>query len=213
MQYIMGNMKKIIVGIIALVAVILIVMMFNSSNYNNSIKEDNINVNTNINMLDTENKIVVLKTSAGDIKMELLTSEAPKTVENFIKLAGEGFYDQTRFHRVIKDFMIQGGDPLSKEDANRPFWGTGGPGYQFEDEENNVTLVQGVVAMANSGPDTNGSQFFIITAEATPWLQGKHTGFGRVIEGMDIVMEIGNTEVGSGDQPVVDVVVNGVEVE
>lgn len=163
--------------------------------------------------IDMTNKIVILETNLGNITIELLPDEAPKTVENFIKLAEAGFYDNTKFHRVIKDFMIQGGDPLSKDDSKRNIWGTGGPGYKFDDEINNVELVQGVIAMANSGPNTNGSQFFIITAPETPWLQGKHTGFGRVIEGLDVVMKIQGTETQVSDRPVQDVILQTVVVK
>jgi cyclophilin family peptidyl-prolyl cis-trans isomerase len=138
--------------------------------------------------------------------------KAPKTVSNFVELAKQGFFDGTKFHRVINDFMIQGGDPLSKEESQRPYWGTGGPGYSFEDEQNDLALVSGVIAMANSGPNTNGSQFFIITAEATPWLQGKHTGFGKVVSGLDIVEIIEKTKVGPTDQPLEDIEINSVEI-
>jgi cyclophilin family peptidyl-prolyl cis-trans isomerase len=155
---------------------------------------------------------VTMNTNLGEIKLEMYPSEAPKTVESFVKLSKDGFYNGTKFHRIINDFMIQGGDPLSKEEENRQYWGTGGPGYSFEDEPNNVDLVKGVIAMANSGPNTNGSQFFIITAEETPWLQGKHTGFGKVISGMDIIEKIENTEVGPTDQPLEDIVLESVKI-
>lgn len=154
-----------------------------------------------------ETKKAIIETNLGNITLELLPSQAPKTVENFITLAQQGFYDGTRFHRVIKDFMIQGGDPLSKDLSQIELWGTGGPGYVFEDEINNVSLEQGVIAMANAGPNTNGSQFFIITAEETPWLQGKHTGFGKVIEGMEIVFDIENTETEINDRPAKDIII------
>ncbi len=160
-----------------------------------------------------ENKIVTLKTNLGDIKIELFAAEAPETVANFIKLAESDFYNETKFHRVIKDFMIQGGDPLSKEVAQKNFWGTGGPGYVFDDEINNVNLVQGVIAMANAGPNTNGSQFFIITAPETTWLQGKHTGFGKVIEGMDVLMKIQDIETEGPDRPIEDIVINSIVIE
>lgn len=153
------------------------------------------------------------QTNMGDIKMEFFWNESPETSLNFVNLAKDGFYDGTKFHRVIKDFMIQGGDPLSKDETMRERWGTGGPGYQFKDEVNNVALVKGIVAMANSGPNTNGSQFFIVTADATPWLNGKHTAFGKIINGLDIVMKIQDVEVGQGDQPVNDVIVNKVVLE
>lgn len=158
---------------------------------------------------------VRMKTAQGDIVLELYPKVAPKTVENFLKLAGSGFYDGTKFHRVISDFMVQGGDPLSK--TNDPRVGTGGPGYKFEDEINprslsipdatiaqyeaegflynykikqSLPVIQGVIAMANSGPDTNGSQFFIVTTAPQLHLYGKHTAFGRVVDGMDVVLLI-----------------------
>jgi peptidyl-prolyl cis-trans isomerase A (cyclophilin A) len=146
----------------------------------------------------------ILKTSMGDITLALTAQETPATVNNFVVLAEKGFYDGTIFHRVIKDFMIQGGDP----DGN----GTGGPGYTFQDEITAATFDSpGILAMANRGPDTNGSQFFI-THAATPWLDGKHTIFGKVTEGMDVVDAIANVKVGSQDKPVEDVVVESVEI-
>lgn len=161
---------------------------------------------------NTESKIVALETNKGVIKIKLFGDEAPKTVDNFLKLAGESFYDNIKFHRVIKDFMIQTGDPNSKDDD----WsddGTGGPGYSFEDEINDVKLVRGKVAMANSGPDTNGSQFFIVTAESALWLDGKHTVFGEVIYGMDVVTAIENVSTNENGHPVEDVVIKKVIVE
>lgn len=149
----------------------------------------------------------LIKTSFGDIKIKLLEDKAPRTVANFVKLSGEKFYNDTKFHRVIPNFMIQGGDPLTKDDTAKGRWGTGGPGYKFADEPNDVEMVRGVVAMANSGPDTNGSQFFIITAPETPWLQGKHTAFGRVIDGMDIVDKISAVARDSNDVPITPIVV------
>ncbi len=134
-----------------------------------------------------------LHTSAGPITVELHDEDAPKTVENFRKLAGEGFYDELTFHRVIPDFMIQGGCPEGT--------GTGGPGYTFEDEFNDHKIVRGALAMANAGPNTNGSQFFIVTTEAAPWLDGKHTVFGKVTDGMDAVDSIESTATGPGDKP------------
>lgn len=136
----------------------------------------------------------VIATSAGDITVELWPQLAPQTVGNFVGLARDGFYDGTVFHRVIRDFMIQGGCPRGD--------GRGGPGYQFGDEINEKPLVRGVLAMANAGPNTNGSQFFIVTAGATPWLDGAHTGFGEVTAGMDVVDGIEGTRVGPGDRPV-----------
>jgi cyclophilin family peptidyl-prolyl cis-trans isomerase len=145
-----------------------------------------------------------MHTNHGAITIELFDDDAPKTVENFRKLAGDGFYDGVIFHRVIRDFMIQGGCPQGT--------GTGGPGYQFEDEINDHKVVRGALAMANAGPNTNGSQFFIVTTDAAPWLDGKHTVFGRVTEGMEAVDSIEGTETGAGDRPVQDAVIERVEV-
>jgi len=153
-----------------------------------------------------QSKFATLVTSEGNVKIELLTSTAPKTVANFVLLAKNKFYDAMLFHRVIKDFMVQTGDPLSRN-SDPADDGTGGPGYTFDDEINAQTpkLVRGMVAMANAGEQngqgTNGSQFFIITQEATDWLDGKHTPFGRVVEGMDIVDKIGNSKT-KDDQPI-----------
>jgi peptidyl-prolyl cis-trans isomerase B (cyclophilin B) len=145
-----------------------------------------------------------MHTNHGQIEVELFDEDAPKTVGNFVKLSKDGFYDGLIFHRVIKDFMIQGGCPEGT--------GTGGPGYQFEDEFNDNKIVRGALAMANAGPDTNGSQFFIVTADAASWLDGKHTVFGRVTEGMDAVDSIEGTATGAQDRPVEDVVIERVEV-
>ena len=134
-----------------------------------------------------------LHTTHGPIVLELFDEDAPKTVENFRRLAGEGFYDGTIFHRVIRDFMIQGGDPEGT--------GRGGPGYTFEDEFNQHKVERGAVAMANAGPDTNGSQFFLVTAKQAPWLDGKHTVFGRVVEGMEVVDAIEAVPTGAQDRP------------
>ncbi len=155
----------------------------------------------------------VLKTTKGDITLELYGKSAPKTVENFLTLAQKGFYDGTRFHRVIRGFMIQGGDPLSKDDTAGARWGTGGPGYQFEDEINSIALVRGVLAMANAGPNTNGSQFFIVTAESTPWLDGKHTAFGRVIAGMEVVESIESIQTLPGDRPKEPITILSIEMK
>ncbi len=144
-----------------------------------------------------------LHTSHGPIEVELFDDAAPKTVSNFTKLAGEGFYDGLGFHRVIPDFMIQGGCPEGT--------GRGGPGYTFEDEFNEHGIVRGALAMANSGPNTNGSQFFVVTTEAAPWLDGKHTVFGRVSTGMDAVDGIEATPTGSRDDPVEPVVIERVD--
>jgi peptidyl-prolyl cis-trans isomerase B (cyclophilin B) len=145
-----------------------------------------------------------MQTNHGTIEIELFDEDAPKTVENFKKLAQDGFYDGVIFHRVITDFMIQGGDPTGT--------GSGGPGYQFEDEFNDQKVVRGALAMANAGPNTNGSQFFVVTTEAAPWLDGKHTVFGRVTSGMDVVDAIEQVETGPGDRPKEDVRIESVAV-
>jgi cyclophilin family peptidyl-prolyl cis-trans isomerase len=145
----------------------------------------------------------ILHTNAGPIAVAFFDDDAPKTVENFRKLAGDGFYDGLIFHRVIKDFMIQGGDPEGT--------GTGGPGYTFEDEFNDHKIVRGALAMANAGPNTNGSQFFIVTTDAAPWLDGKHTVFGEVTSGMEAVDAIEGAETGAGDRPTEPQVIERVE--
>ncbi len=144
-----------------------------------------------------------LHTNHGAIELALHEDDAPKTVANFKKLAADGFYDGVIFHRVIPDFMIQGGDPTGT--------GTGGPGYTFEDEFNQHQVVRGALAMANAGPNTNGSQFFIVTTEAAPWLDGKHTVFGRVASGMEVVDAISAVETDAADKPREDVVIERVE--
>ncbi|TML60352.1 MAG: peptidylprolyl isomerase [Actinobacteria bacterium] len=146
----------------------------------------------------------IIQTNHGPIHVELFPDEAPKTVNNFVKLVNDGFYDRVIFHRVIPDFMIQGGDPTGT--------GSGGPGYSFEDEFNDHKVERGALAMANAGPNTNGSQFFIVTTEAAPWLDGKHTVFGRVTEGMDVVDTISELPRDARDKPHDDVVIEGVTV-
>jgi cyclophilin family peptidyl-prolyl cis-trans isomerase len=143
-----------------------------------------------------------LHTNHGAIEVELFDDDAPKTVENFRKLSADGFYDGLIFHRVIKDFMIQGGCPQGT--------GTGGPGYTFEDEINDHKIVRGALAMANAGPDTNGSQFFIVTTGAAPWLDGKHTVFGEVTSGIEAVDAIESQPTGARDKPVEDAVIERV---
>ncbi len=144
-----------------------------------------------------------LHTNHGAVGVEFFDDDAPKTVENFRRLASEGFYDGLIFHRVIPDFMIQGGDPDGT--------GTGGPGYTFEDEFNDHKVVRGALAMANSGPNTNGSQFFVVTIDAASWLDGKHTVFGQVTSGMEAVDAIEATPTGPGDRPSQDAVIERVE--
>lgn len=151
----------------------------------------------------------IISTNYGKIEVKFYNEDSPVTVNNFLKLADENFYDGTKFHRVMKDFMIQGGDPNSKDDD----WsndGTGGPGYEFKDEINGHKLVGGSLAMANSGPNTNGSQFFIVTANSTPWLDGKHTNFGKVIEGLSVVEKIENVKTNAQDHPMEDVVIESI---
>ena len=145
-----------------------------------------------------------MHTNHGEIQLELFDDDAPKTVDNFVKLSKDGYYDGLIFHRVIRDFMIQGGCPQGT--------GTGGPGYEFEDEINDNKIVRGALAMANRGPNTNGSQFFIVTTDAAPWLDGKHTVFGRVASGMEAVDAIEGTDTGAQDRPVQDAVIERVEV-
>jgi cyclophilin family peptidyl-prolyl cis-trans isomerase len=186
------------------------------------IAEKPINTNNLTTTMNTANSIdnqadlvsqysqAILKTNLGDIQISFYGTDSPKTVNNFLNLAQQGFYNGTKFHRIIKDFMIQGGDPNSKSDD----WsthGTGGPDYRFADEFNNHPLVRGSLAMANAGPDTNGSQFFIVTASATPWLDGRHTNFGQVTAGMDIVEKIEAAEVNQNDHPLEDIVINSIE--
>src|SRR5919197_1176961 len=144
-----------------------------------------------------------MHTNHGPIELELFDEDAPKTVENFRKLSADGFYDGLIFHRVIPDFMIQGGDPEGT--------GTGGPGYTFEDEFNQHKVERGALAMANAGPNTNGSQFFIVTTQAAPWLDGKHTVFGRVTSGMETVDEISQVPRDQRDKPLDPVLIQSVQ--
>src|ERR671929_2445000 len=147
--------------------------------------------------------VATLHTNHGAIELELFPDDAPKTVQNFEDLARKGFYDGVIFHRVIKDFMIQGGDPTGT--------GTGGPGYTFDDEINDNKIVRGALAMANAGPNTNGSQFFIVTTAAAPWLDGKHTVFGRVVDGMDVVDAIEARPTDGRDRPLEEARIDRVE--
>lgn len=155
---------------------------------------------------------IKLNTNKGTIELELFDQLKPNTVANFIKLARDGYYDGVKFHRVIKGFMIQGGDPLTKDDSMSAQWGTGGPGYMFADEigseNNNAT---GTISMANAGPNTNGSQFFI-NVNDNNFLDTKHTAFGKVLGGMDIVSTIENVATGAGDRPLETVFIESVEI-
>lgn len=204
------NMKKtsIIISIVVFLLIAAVVIWY-FNRPAEDLEKDNIIKENNIQ----ENMIATIKTNKGDIKIELFFQDAPNTVNNFVKLSEQGFYDNTKFHRVIKDFMIQGGDPLSKDNSKKNLWGTGGPGYAFADEihQNNKNDA-GTIAMANSGPDTNGSQFFINTVNNN-YLDSKHTVFGEVIEGVDVVKTIENTSTGQADQPVEDIIVQTITIQ
>lgn len=170
------------------------------------------NDNNVVTQTDITNMIATIQTNHGEIILEFFSTDAPATVDNFIKLAKDGFYNGTKFHRVIKGFMIQGGDPLTKDNALKSQWGTGGPGYQFADEihannQNNT----GTIAMANSGPNTNGSQFFINVADNNS-LDTKHTVFGRVTSGMEVVQAIENVVTEGSDRPVEDVIIESITI-
>lgn len=162
--------------------------------------------------LDAVYKTAVIKTNKGDIVVGFYGKESPITVNNFLNLAKEDFYNGTKFHRIIKGFMIQGGDPNSRN-KDISTHGAGGPGYKFMDEINNHSLVRGSLAMANSGPDTNGSQFFIVTKDATPWLDGHHTNFGQVVSGMSVVDKIEAVQSDANDHPIEDVVIKQIELK
>jgi cyclophilin family peptidyl-prolyl cis-trans isomerase len=165
----------------------------------------------NLDDLAKDFRQAVIKTNLGNITVEFYAEESPVTVNNFLNLARDGVFDGTRFHRIIKEFMIQGGDPQSTDPLKKDLWGTGGPGYKFKDEFNERPLQKGSLAMANSGPNTNGSQFFIVTADFTPWLDGKHTNFGYVTLGMDVVDKIEASETDGRDRPMEDVIVEKIE--
>jgi peptidyl-prolyl cis-trans isomerase A (cyclophilin A) len=168
---------------------------------------------SNEDIINNDNKNIMqatFNTNKGDITIEFFKDQTPNTVDNFIKLAKEGFYDGVKFHRVIKGFMIQGGDPLTKDDSQMDLWGTGGPGYRFADEigTNNKNDI-GTISMANAGPDTNGSQFFINVA-ANNFLDDKHTVFGKIVSGMDVVQAIEATPTGPNDRPVSPIIINSI---
>ena len=197
--------------------IILILLILVSAGCSNE-KPDSMNNNnkinsSNLNVFQQENMTAIIKTNKGDIKIELFSKDAPNTVNNFVKLAEQGFYNNTKFHRVIKDFMIQGGDPLSKDDSKRDLWGTGGPDYIFADEihQNNQNNT-GTISMANRGPDTNGSQFFINTINNN-YLDSRHTVFGRIVEGMDVAKAIENTPVGQLDRPLQNVIIQTIIIQ
>ncbi len=190
-------------------------------NTNEEVVPSEIDINTNNpgqinNVTDSKKKMnATLHTTEGDITIEFFSTEAPKTVANFLKLAGEGFYDGVKFHRVIKDFMNQTGDPLSKDDTKSAYWGTGGPGYKFADEilpqsdlYTKIGYKKGIVAMANSGPNTNGSQFFIMAADYP--LPALYTIFGKVTSGLDVVTKINNTATNSSDRPLTPIAITSI---
>ena len=158
-------------------------------------------------------KTAVFETNMGTIELELYTDKMPITTQNFIDLAEEGFYDGTRFHRVISGFMIQGGDPLSKDTSKQSSWGTGGPGYKIKDEfSKEFSNTPGTIAMANAGPNTGGSQFFINLVNNN-FLDNKHPVFGKVVKGMDVVEKIGKTKTGQADRPVEDVIIEKITIK
>ncbi len=209
-------MKKTFTFTLLIISLFLFSACSNLQTENNN--EENLNYNTmNIfpeNYRDLYSQgynQAIIKTNLGDIKLRLYGDKSPDTVNNFLNLANQGFYDGLKFHRVIKDFMIQGGCPHTKT-GQENIYGTGDPGYSFHDEINDEPLVLGSLAMANSGPNTNGSQFFIVTAQATPWLDGGHTNFGEVIEGMEIVRSIEDKETKQGDIPVDDIIIEKIEI-
>ena len=189
--------ENVIVGI----SVIILLGLLGYGIYKFGGKSGRINSNVSTGNESKPMQLITLKTTLGEIQFETYDADAPKTSKNFIDLAQKGFYNNLIFHRVIKDFMIQGGDPLTKDDSQSARWGTGGPGYQFNDEigvsnKNDI----GTIAMANSGPNTNGSQFFINVANNN-FLDTKHTVFGKVTAGMDVVQKIENTPTGPNDRP------------
>ena len=213
------NILKIL-GVILLIIIIILIVPKSSKNkddnrlgnyINNSIIENNNEKKDMDNNLDKENNIVVLHTNLGDISFELL-KDKPLTTNNFIKLAKEGFYNGVKFHRVIKDFMIQTGDPLSKDDMKESLWGTGGPGYKFNDElKGDEKYIIGTVAMANSGPNTNGSQFFIMTSNTQ--LSPDYTVFGKVISGIGVAMKIQEVKTDMNDRPITPIIINSLELK
>ena len=196
-------------GVFLLAVVVLIAVFALGYIFKNVSTKEEKNVGKDLASKTTITNGVIIKTNFGNIELSFFSDKAPITVGNFIKLSEAGFYNGTLFHRVIKDFMIQGGDPLSKQ-SDWTLHGTGGPGYSFKDEINDEKLVRGIIAMANAGPNTNGSQFFIVTAEQTPWLDGKHTVFGRVVSGMDVVDKISLAEVNEQNHPLQDIVIEQV---
>ena len=229
-----GTSNFMIIGIIAIL--IIAVGGFVGYKILHKTSTSNDNATKKEQAMQTSNAMIT--TNMGVIKLQLFNSAAPKTVENFKKLVGQGFYNGTRFHRVIPDFMIQGGDPNSSDDSKADLWGTGGPSYTFDDEINpwslgldnelianyekqgykysrdltSYKMEKGVIAMANSGPNTNGSQFFIVTTQDQPYLNGKHTVFGKVTEGLDVADKISRVERDSRDRPLEPVTIEKIEI-
>ena len=215
--------KIIIVGVVIIISVYFIGFLIQNRG---ALNQEITQVGTNLNVApnpatknetkdisnpnDKKTMSATLHTSKGNITIEFFDSQAPETVANFSKLAKEGFYNGVKFHRVIKGFMIQGGDPLTKDDTKMAMWGTGGPGYTFADEitEGNRNDI-GTISMANAGPNTNGSQFFINTADNN-FLDAKHTVFGKVTAGMEVVTAIENTPTGEADRPVTAIVIESI---
>lgn len=229
----MSNIKKYLgVAIILIVVIVVIALMTRDNNTDQFITGDtsdtssstinnnlasttvDINKNNNTNMNNNEQKSytqATLHTSLGDITFEL-AKDKPLTTENFTKLASTGFYNGVKFHRVINGFMIQTGDPLSKDDSQKMYWGTGGPGYKFADElTGKETYSMGTVAMANSGPNTNGSQFFIMTSN-TP-LPPSYTVFGKVIAGQDVAQKIQDVATDANDRPINPIIINSIDLK
>lgn len=180
----------------------------------NSKPIENITNNKDTKKMDKEITSATINTNMGNIVVEFYSKDAPNTVANFVKLAGSGFYNNVKFHRVIKGFMIQGGDPLTKDDSKMSMWGTGGPGYSFPDEINTSAEIyktgykRGVLAMANSGPNTNGSQFFIMHADYP--LPPLYAIFGKVVSGLEVVDKIANTKTDAGDRPTSPIIINSI---
>lgn len=210
-------MLKIISSIVVLLLLVLGLIFVINKNEDKLKTENNVEEKKEINSINTndvnKNMKATIKTNKGDIVLELFGDKVPNTAGNFAKLAKEGFYDGTKFHRIIAGFMIQGGDPLTKDDSMQSRWGTGDPGYKFADEfATGLSNVTGTISMANSGPNTNGSQFFINVADNT-FLDGKHAVFGKVIEGMDLVIALSQSAKNERDVPVEAIVLEKVTVE
>lgn len=216
----MANKRNIIIVIIIIVIIILGFLLSRNKTIAPTVENKTEQKNNNNKQMDNSDlikkyNVALIKTNLGDIKVQFYNTDSPITVGNFLKLSQDGFYAGTKFHRIIKGFMIQGGDPLSKDDTMKNKWGTGGPGYKFNDElKGTEKYPQGTLAMANSGPNTNGSQFFIVTASPGASLPPSYTVFGQVISGIDVALKIENVKTvspGQLDRPVEDVVIESIE--